>query len=58
MLVALIPVATGVVLHDRGIAVELVPVKQVSGPLDVPSPSSPVSLSPQQSTEPEVRTAQ
>ena len=50
-LVAEIPVETGVVLHG----VEFI---QASGPLLVPSPSSPKALAPQQSTPPEVRIAQ
>jgi hypothetical protein len=50
-LVPEMPVDDGVVLHG----VESI---QVSGPLLEPSPSSPVELSPQQSTAPDVRTAQ
>jgi hypothetical protein len=50
-LVPEMPVDDGVVLHGASNA-------QISGPLLEPSPSSPVELSPQQSTAPEVRTAQ
>ena len=44
--------ATGVELQSE------VPLKQVSGPVSVPSPSCPKSLSPQQSTPPLASTAQ
>jgi hypothetical protein len=50
-LVPEMPVDDGVVLHG-------VEYRQVSGPLLEPLPSSPRELSPQQSTAPEVRTAQ
>ena len=50
-LVAEMPVDDGVVLHG-------VEYAQVSGPVLEPLPSSPSESSPQQSTVPEVRTAQ
>jgi len=50
-LVPEMPVDEGAVLHG-------VEYAQLSGPLLEPSPTSPRELSPQQSTAPEVRTAQ
>jgi hypothetical protein len=52
--VADIPVDTGVVLQGN----DSEKAEQSSGPVKVPSPSSPSALSPQQSTPPEVRMAQ